>query len=231
MLSSKSIATSFLRNTRSFVTKSSPTRRPKSATEISRSWASIRSLSVLSSSPSLYPMQRNNRQSYQINQRQQRRQASTWLPEALSSFSIWGGSGWMLKTLHMDGLIPYWACFAVINILVRLLLFPLVVHGAHTSARFAKVVPEVQFLLSLFSNDMKQLQKRKASWVERVGLMRMNLKSLGGIYKLHNINPFAVFLSPLLQLPIFWYVCCCHSCYSCGDIFHQFSCFFSQFST
>lgn len=112
----------------------------------------------------------------------------------------------MLKTLHMDGVIPYWACFAIINILVRVVLFPLVVQGAHTSARFAKVVPEVQFLLSLFTNDMKQLQKRKASWMERVGLMRMNFQSLGGIYKLHNINPFAVFLSPLLQLPIFWCV-------------------------
>ena len=217
VLSSKNIANSLLRKTRSFVTRSSsPTCRPMSASGVnSRSSASIRSLSVLSNSslPSL--SRQNNIHSFQINQQ---RQASTWLPEALSSISIWGGSGWMLKTLHMDGIIPYWACFAIINILVRLLLFPLVIHGAHTSARFAKVVPEVQFLLSLFSNDMKQLQKRKASWVERVGLMRMNLKSLGGIYKLHSINPFAVFLSPLLQLPIFWYVYRCH----CHDNFHQF---------
>jgi membrane protein insertase Oxa1/YidC/SpoIIIJ len=61
-------------------------------------------------------------------------------------------------------------------------------------------------LVSLFSNDMKQMQQRKASVVERWSLMRTNLQSLGGIYKLHNINPFAVFLSPLMQLPIFWYV-------------------------
>lgn len=36
--------------------------------------------------------------------------------------------------------------------------------------------------------------------------MRTNLSTLGGIYKLHKINPFSVFLSPLLQLPIFLYV-------------------------
>jgi membrane protein insertase Oxa1/YidC/SpoIIIJ len=136
----------------------------------------------------------------------QRRQASTWLPEALSSFSVWGGSGWVLKTLHMEGALPYWACFIAINVLVRVCLVPLVLHGAHTAGRFAKVVPEVQFLVSLFSNDMKQMQQRKASVVERWSLMRTNLQSLGGIYKLHNINPFAVFLSPLMQLPIFWYV-------------------------
>ena len=113
----------------------------------------------------------------------------------------------MLNTLHFDGLIPYWACFAIINILVRLALFPLVIQGAHASARFAKVVPEVQFLISLFTNDLKAYQKRKASYMERWALMSMNFKTLGGIYKLHNINPFAVFLSPLLQIPIFMYVC------------------------
>ena len=110
----------------------------------------------------------------------------------------------MLKTLHMEGLVPYWACFAIINILVRLALFPLVIQGAHASARFAKVVPEVQFLVTLFTNDLKQMQQRKASLAERFALMRMNFQTLGGIYKLHKINPLAVFLSPLMQLPIFW---------------------------
>lgn len=121
----------------------------------------------------------------------------------------------MLKTIHMDGIVPYWACFAVINILVRLLLFPLVIQGAHASARFAKVVPEVQFLVTLFTNDLKQMQKRKASLVERMALMRTNFQTLGGIYKLHKINPFAVFLSPLLQLPIFWYVRQCFRLSKC----------------
>ena len=112
----------------------------------------------------------------------------------------------MLKTIHLDGAVPFWACFAILNIFIRFALFPLVIKGAHTSARFAKVVPEVQFLVSLFTNDLKQMRQRQAPWVERIALMRTNFQTLSGLYKLHNINPFAVFLSPLLQLPIFWYV-------------------------
>ena len=130
----------------------------------------------------------------------------SWLPEALQNFSIWGGSGWMLKTLHADGMIPYWACFAITNILVRILLLPVVVYGAQTSARFAKVLPEIQFLVTVFQNDMRQLTQRKASTMERMQLIKVNMKTLGLIYKGYKVNPLSVFLSPLLQLPIFYYV-------------------------
>lgn len=131
---------------------------------------------------------------------------ASWLPEVLQNVSIWGGSGWMLKTLHADGVIPFWACFAIINILVRIGLFPLVVYGAKTSARFGKIVPEVQFLLVLFQNDMKKLRESKAPLSHRVALMRTNMATLGALYKLHKVNPLSVFLSPLLQLPFFWYI-------------------------
>lgn len=132
----------------------------------------------------------------------------SWLPEVIQDFSIWGGSGFLVKTLHgSEGqFLPYAGCFAAISILVRTALFPVVLNGAKTAARFAKVVPEIQFLLTLFGNDSKKLREKKASALERWALMRTNLSSLGGIYKLHNIHPFAVFLSPLLQFPIFLYV-------------------------
>jgi membrane protein insertase Oxa1/YidC/SpoIIIJ len=147
----------------------------------------------------------NNMQSQR--QRPQSRSVSSWLPEVVQNFSIWGGSGFMLKALHADGAgLPYWACFAVINLLVRVSLIPVVIYGAQTSARFARVVPEVQFLLTLFQNDMTKLREEKAPWVKKAILMRTSLGTLGGIYKLHKINPFSIFLSPLLQIPIFWYV-------------------------
>jgi len=130
----------------------------------------------------------------------------SWLPDVLQNVSLWGGSGWMLKALHADGVIPFWACFAIINILIRIGLFPLVVYGAKTSARFGKIIPEVQFLLTLFQNDMKKLRQTKAPLSHRVALMRTNMVTLGALYKLHKINPFSVFLSPLLQLPFFWYI-------------------------
>ena len=133
---------------------------------------------------------------------------SSWVPEALQNMSVWGGSGYMLQALHAVD-VPYWACFAVMSVLVRTALIPVVLYGAKTSSRFAKVVPEVQFLLTLFQNDLKQLRENKregGTVLERYALMRTNLSTLSGIYKLHNIHPFAIFLSPLLQIPLFWYV-------------------------
>lgn len=130
----------------------------------------------------------------------------SWVPEVLQNVSVWGGSGYMLQSLHAVD-VPYWACFAVMSVLVRTALIPVVIYGAKTSSRFAKVVPEVQFLLTLFQNDLKKLREKHGGTVlERYALMRTNLSTLSGIYKLHNIHPFAIFLSPLLQIPIFWYV-------------------------
>lgn len=132
----------------------------------------------------------------------QQRRCFSILPE---SFSIWGGSGAAITAIHSVGM-PHWACFAVISVAVRTALFPLVLYGAKTSTRFAKIVPEVQFLLSIFRADLQRLRKKGAPLKERVGLMRTNLSTLGGLYKLHNVKPWAIFLSPLIQLPIFWYV-------------------------
>jgi membrane protein insertase Oxa1/YidC/SpoIIIJ len=145
----------------------------------------------------------------------------------MQDFTIWGGSGYMLKVLHgappaggggvvleaaaaadpsTTFLLPYWACFALISLGVRFALIPLVVQGAKTSSRFAKVVPEVQFLLSLFVADRKKQIQDGAPFSHKLALLRTNFQTLSGIYRLHKIHPFAVFWSPLLQLPVFWYV-------------------------
>ena len=137
---------------------------------------------------------------------QQSRQISTMLPEVFQSFSIWGGSGVLLKAFHMDGLVPHWACFSLINILVRVTLFPLVIYSAHTAARFGKVAAEIQFLVSIFQNDYKATKASGADGRTLTALLRMGLQSLRGVYKLHNINPLAAFLSPLMQLPFFIYI-------------------------
>ena len=112
----------------------------------------------------------------------------------------------MLKTIHMDGAVPYWACFALISGLLRTALIPLVIYSAHMSGRFAKVAPEVQFIITLFQNDLKKMQADGKSLYERRFLFMQNLETVRTIYKLHNINPMAVFLSPLLQIPFFYYV-------------------------
>ena len=134
------------------------------------------------------------------------RAVSSWLPEVVQNFSIWGGTGYMLKTLHFDGAVPYWACFAMINAMLRTALIPLVIHSAKTSARFASVAPELQFIVTLFQNDLKKMRAEGKSLTEQRFLFMQNLQTIRGIYKLHNINPLTVFLSPLLQIPFFYYV-------------------------
>lgn len=128
-----------------------------------------------------------------------------YISEYLADVNIWGGSGYILKALEASG-CPYWAGFSALSVLLRTALFPVVVYGAHSSARFGKIVPEVQFLMTLFRKDMQKMNERKATVAEKVQLMTMNLQSLSGLYKLHNVHPLSVFLSPLLQIPFFVYI-------------------------
>jgi membrane protein insertase Oxa1/YidC/SpoIIIJ len=136
----------------------------------------------------------------------QKRTVVSWLPEALQTFSIWGGSGLLLKSIHSTFGLPYWACFAAISVGVRTILFPIVLYAAHTAARFAKIAPDVQFQLALFQKDMAQYRAMKASTRQILFLMRTNIATLGATYKIHKVNPLTVFLSPVLQIPIFYYI-------------------------
>jgi hypothetical protein len=82
----------------------------------------------------------------------------------------------------------------------------MVLHSAHTAARFAKVAPEVQFLVSIFLKDLKRLKHDGTStFGEQWTLMKISMQTLSGLYKLHNIHPLVIFLSPMAQIPIFWY--------------------------
>lgn len=136
----------------------------------------------------------------------QSRTVSSWLPEVVQNFSIWGGTGPVLKMLHYDGVVPYWACFALMNTMLRVALIPLVLYSAHTSSRFAKVAPELQFIITLFQNDLKKMRSEGKTLFEQRYLFLQNLQTVRNIYKLHNINPLSVFLSPFLQIPFFYYV-------------------------
>ena len=112
----------------------------------------------------------------------------------------------MIKSLHVDLGLPYWSCFSVMNFMVRAALIPIVVYGAHTAARYATVAPEIQFIVTLFRNDLKTLRAENKSLYQQRQLFVQNLQTVKSIYKLHSINPLSVFLSPFLQIPIFYYV-------------------------
>ena len=126
------------------------------------------------------------------------------IPEFAKQYSIWGGSAIILKTLHAQN-IPYWACMSLTNVFVRTSLLPLVINGAKTSARFANVAPEVQFLVSNYTRDVKKLKDGNAPPSQRLQLLIATWQSLTGIYKLHGVNPLDVLKSPLMQIPVFWY--------------------------
>lgn len=126
------------------------------------------------------------------------------VPEFAKQYSIWGGSAIILKTLHAQN-IPYWGCMSLTNIFVRSSLLPLVIKGAKTSARFANVAPEVQFLVSNYTRDSKTLKDGNAAPSQRMELLVATWQSLRGIYKLHGVNPLDVLKSPLMQIPVFWY--------------------------
>eukprot|EP00536_Pseudo-nitzschia_multiseries_P000633 jgi/Psemu1/321713/estExt_fgenesh1_pg.C_80009 len=135
----------------------------------------------------------------------QTRSIASWAPEFVQDFSIWGGTGIVLTSLHSAGL-PYWTSFSAMNFLLRASLVPLVIYGAQTAARYAKVAPEIQFIVTLFQNDLKKMRAEGKSLLEQRHLFIQNMETVRNIYKLHNINPLTVFLSPFLQIPFFYYV-------------------------
>jgi membrane protein insertase Oxa1/YidC/SpoIIIJ len=124
---------------------------------------------------------------------------SSWLPEVVQNFLIWGGTGIALKALHFNGIVPYWAYFALMSGIMRMALVP-------TFTRFAKVSPELQFIITLFQNDLKKMRAKGKGLYEQQFLFMQNLQTVRSIFKLHNINLLTVFLSPLLQSPFFYYI-------------------------
>ena len=137
----------------------------------------------------------------------QARSMSSWFsPDLVQDFTIWGGTGTVLKSLHTDLGLEYWTCFSSMNFILRAALVPLVIYGAKTAARYAKVAPEVQFIVTLFQNDLKKMRAEGKSLYEQRLLFQQNMQTVRTIYKLHNINPLTVFLSPFLQIPFFYYV-------------------------
>jgi membrane protein insertase Oxa1/YidC/SpoIIIJ len=137
----------------------------------------------------------------------QARPMSSWFsPDLVQDFTIWGGTGAVLKSLHTDLGLEYWTCFSSMNFILRASLVPLVIYGAKTAARYAKVAPEVQFIVTLFQNDLKKMRAEGKGLYEQRLLFQQNMQTVRTIYKLHNINPLTVFLSPFLQIPFFYYV-------------------------
>jgi hypothetical protein len=153
----------------------------------------------------------NSNRQYQQQQQQQQQSirhissVTELVPEFAKQYTIWGGSGIILKAFHSQH-IPYWGCMSLTNIVVRSSLFPLVIKGAKTSAKFANVAPEIQFLTSSYINDAKKLKDANAPPSQRLELLIATWKTLLGIWKLNGVNPFDVMKVSYVMLCYFTYV-------------------------
>jgi len=95
-------------------------------------------------------------------------------------------------------------------------MIPVAIQGAKTSVKFGAISPEVQYLVTSFTNDMKNLRVRRmwsqeGSFVDRqvagaqTQVISATLGSLRGLFKLNGVNLLNLFKSPALQIPFFWY--------------------------
>lgn len=95
-------------------------------------------------------------------------------------------------------------------------MIPIAIKGAKTSVKFGRISPEVQYLITNFTNDMKALRSRgmwgqDGSFVARQMIsgqsqvINVTLQTLRGLFRLNKVNLLDIFKSPTLQIPIFWY--------------------------
>lgn len=137
-------------------------------------------------------------------------------PEFLADATIWGGTGFLLANFHTHLHLPFWACIALTNVCIRSAMIPVALRGARTQVKFGTISPEVQYLITSFTADMKALRgrgmfsqegsfRRMQSERGQAGLIRITWKSLRGLFKVHKINLMDIFKSPALQIPVFWY--------------------------
>lgn len=95
-------------------------------------------------------------------------------------------------------------------------MVPLVIQGAKTSIKFGSISPEVQYMITHFTNDMKQLKSRsrfsqagsfmsQQSDMGQMQVVKTTLSTLRGLFTMKQVNLWDIFKSPTLQIPIFWY--------------------------
>jgi membrane protein insertase Oxa1/YidC/SpoIIIJ len=112
--------------------------------------------------------------------------------------TLFGLTPFLLTSFHSVG-IPYYSGIALTNILVRSSMIPLVIQGAKTSLGIGVVAPEVQYLITNFTNDFRMLKKKEqASGSDelrkaQLTLVRYTVESLRGIFKLHKVNLLDIF--------------------------------------
>ena len=125
-------------------------------------------------------------------------------PDFVTNATMWGATGILLTNFHTYLHLPYWACISLTNICIRSAMIPIAIRGAKTSVQFGRISPEVQYLITCFTSDMKQLKAKSAYLKEgsvmanaysmgQMQLMKTTLQTLRGLFRLNKVNLLDVF--------------------------------------
>lgn len=145
-----------------------------------------------------------------MNTNRQMSSMSQFIPDAIQNWyaapTFWGGSGFILKTIHntSNQTIPYYACISLTNVMVRTSLFPLVIKGAKNITRAGAIAPEIQFWLTMFLRESKEMKNAPASI--RKNHFWMNLNTVRGIYRIHKVTPGASLVVSFIDHVVIYYL-------------------------
>ena len=125
-------------------------------------------------------------------------------PAILADATVWGATGILLTNFHTHLHLPYWACISLTNVLIRSAMIPVAVRGARTSVKFGTISPEVQYLITTFTNDMKTLNFRgrwsqegsyaaMQTFAGKRQLITATLSTLRSLFLLKKVNLLDIF--------------------------------------
>lgn len=100
----------------------------------------------------------------------------------------------ILEWLHIGCDLPWWGCIAVMTVLCRTLMFPIVAIAQRNAARLHNVMPEVQAV------QLKMTEARQCANHYEAAKYSQELMKL---MKERKVNPLKNMLGPLCQAPIF----------------------------
>jgi membrane protein insertase Oxa1/YidC/SpoIIIJ len=95
-------------------------------------------------------------------------------------------------------------------------MIPIFIRGAQAQVKLSSVSPELQYLITSFTNDMKTLNAaghfgsegslvKKQVLAAKPRLVRQTLATMRGLLTMKHVNLFDIFKSPILQIPFFVY--------------------------
>jgi YidC/Oxa1 family membrane protein insertase len=114
---------------------------------------------------------------------------------------------WLLDNVHTFFDIPYWGAIVGTTIVIRTMMIPLAIKQASNAQRMKAINPDLKKLQALAHQNPSE-QQRYYSEIQQ-------------LFKHYDINPTRMFMTPLVQAPIF--ISFFFALKKMGDYFPQFA--------